>query len=227
MDFLERFLWYPLDHLPFIVIVLALAFTFHEFAHAYSAYKFGDPTARDQGRVTLNPMAHLDPLGTILLLIAGFGWAKPVPVVRSRFRYPRLMGIVVSAVGPLSNLLLAFAGVGLWSLFAYTGWLEGVSIGAHKAIYLFLNYLININVLLFIFNLIPLPPLDGYRIVEDLSPPRVREKLDRYAQWGVFIFLLIVFIPDLRAVTLEPLFSLTTPIVFGMFSLFGLSFLSN
>ena len=227
MDFLERFLWYPLDHLPFIVIVLALAFTFHEFAHAYSAYKFGDPTARDQGRVTLNPMAHLDPLGTILLLIAGFGWAKPVPVVRSRFRYPRLMGIVVSAVGPLSNLLLAFAGVGLWSLFAYTGWLEGVSIGAHKAIYLFLNYLININVLLFIFNLIPLPPLDGYRIVEDLSPSRVREKLDRYAQWGVFIFLLIVFIPDLRAVTLEPLFSLTTPIVFGMFSLFGLSFLSN
>jgi Zn-dependent protease len=227
MDVLERLLWYPIDHLPFILIVLALAFTVHEFAHAYSAYKFGDPTARDQGRVTLNPMAHLDPLGTILLLIAGFGWAKPVPVVRSRFRYPRLMGIVVSAVGPISNLLLAFVGVGLWSLFAHTGWLGGASIGVRMAINVFLNYLININVLLFIFNLIPLPPLDGYRIVEDLSPPRVREKLNRYVPWGVFVFLLIVFIPPLRAVTLDPLFGLSTPIVFGMFSLFDLSFVSN
>jgi Zn-dependent protease len=227
MNVLERLLWYPIDHLPFILIVLALAFTVHEFAHAYSAYKFGDPTARDQGRVTLNPMAHLDPLGTILLLIAGFGWAKPVPVVRSRFRYPRLMGIVVSAVGPISNLLLAFVGVGLWSLFAHTGWLGGASIGVRMAINVFLNYLININVLLFIFNLIPLPPLDGYRIVEDLSPPRVREKLNRYVPWGVFVFLLIVFIPPLRAVTLDPLFGLSTPIVFGMFSLFDLSFVSN
>jgi Zn-dependent protease len=227
MEFLERFLWYPLDHLPFILIVLALAFTVHEFAHAYSAYKFGDPTARDQGRVTLNPMAHLDPLGTILLLIAGFGWAKPVPVVRSRFRYPRLMGIVVSAVGPISNLLLAFVGVAVYSLFAYTGWLEGASIGVRLAVSLFLNYLININVLLFIFNLIPLPPLDGYRIVEDLSPPGVRAKLDRYAQWGVLVFLLIVFIPDLRAVTLEPLFGLSTPIISRLFSLFGLSIVSN
>jgi len=227
MNVLERLLWYPIDHLPFILIVLALAFTVHEFAHAYSAYKFGDPTARDQGRVTLNPMAHLDPLGTILLLIAGFGWAKPVPVVRSRFRYPRLMGIVVSAVGPISNLLLAFVGVGLWSLFAHTGWLGGASIGVRMAINVFLNYLININVLLFIFNLIPLPPLDGYRIVENLSPPRVREKLNRYVPWGVFVFLLIVFIPPLRAVTLDPLFGLSTPIVFGMFSLFDLSFVSN
>jgi len=95
------------------------------------------------------------------------------------------------------------------------------------AINVFLNYLININVLLFIFNLIPLPPLDGYRIVEDLSPPRVREKLNRYVPWGVFVFLLIVFIPPLRAVTLDPLFGLSTPIVFGMFSLFDLSFVSN
>lgn len=227
MEFLERFLWYPLDHLPFILIVLALAFTVHEFAHAYSAYKFGDPTARDQGRVTLNPMAHLDPLGTILLLIAGFGWAKPVPVVRSRFRYPRLMGIVVSAFGPISNLLLASVGVAVYSLFAHTGWLEGASIGVRLAVSLFLNYLININVLLFIFNLIPLPPLDGYRIVEDLSPPGVRAKLDRYAQWGVLVFLLIVFIPDLRAVTLEPLFGLTMPIISWLFSLFGLSIVSS
>lgn len=223
MDFLQRLLWYPLEHLPFIVIVLALAFTVHEFAHAWSAYKFGDSTARDQGRVTLNPMAHLDPIGTLLILIAGFGWAKPVPVIRSRFRYPRLMGIVVSAVGPLSNLLLAVIGVALYALFAYTGWLSGASIGVTEAVRVFLNYLISLNVLLFIFNLIPLPPLDGYRIIEDLSPPRAREQLDRYAQWGVFIFLLIVFIPPLRAVTLTPLFGLSKPIITGLFSLFGLS----
>ena len=227
MDFLERFLWYPLEDLPFIVIVLMLAFTVHEFAHAYSAYKFGDPTARDQGRVTLNPMAHLDPIGTILILIAGFGWAKPVPVVRSRFRYPRLMGIVVSAVGPLSNLLLAFIGIAVYSLLAHTGWLGGTSYGVRLAVHLFLNYLISMNVLLFLFNLIPLPPLDGYRIIEDLAPPRIRMKMDRHVHWGMFVFLLMVFIPGLRSVTLDPLFGLSRPIITGLFSLFGLSIVTN
>ena len=105
------FLWYPIRDLPFIFFVLVIAFTVHEFAHAYSAYKFGDRTAYDAGRVTLNPRVHLDVLGTILILVAGFGWAKPVPVNRGRFKYPRLMGIIVSAVGPISNLLIAVLGI--------------------------------------------------------------------------------------------------------------------
>lgn len=226
MDTLQRLVWYPLEHFPFIVIVLALAFTIHEFAHAWFAYKFGDRTAYEQGRVTLNPRAHLDPLGTILILIAGFGWAKPVPVMRSRFKHPRLMGIVVSAAGPLSNLLLALIGVMLGVLFFYTGWLDGLSGGAQDAVNLFLGYLVRMNVLLFLFNLIPLPPLDGYRIIEDLAPPRIRVKMDRHIQWGMLVFLLFVFIPPLRAVTLDPLFQLSSPIINGMYGWFGLQLIA-
>ncbi len=99
-------LFYDWSTLPFVILVLVLSFTIHEFAHAYSAYKLGDSTAYQFGRVSLNPMVHLDLFGTIMLLIAGFGWAKPVPVNRGNFKSPRLMGIIVTAAGPLSNLIL-------------------------------------------------------------------------------------------------------------------------
>ena len=223
METLQRLVWYPLDHFPFVVIVLILAFAVHEFAHAYSAYKFGDRTAYDQGRVTLNPRVHLDVLGTILILIAGFGWAKPVPVNRGRFKSPRVMGIIVSVAGPLSNLLLAAIGVALVVLFNATGWHHNASDGVQTALAVFLDYLIKMNVLLFLFNLIPLPPLDGYRVIEDLAPQRVRIKMEQNVQWGMFVFLLIVFIPPLRAVTLDPLFRLSDPIITGMFRVFGLA----
>ncbi|WP_240633183.1 site-2 protease family protein [Paenibacillus montanisoli] len=204
---MQDFLWYPLKDLPFIFLVLMIAFTLHEFAHAYSAYKFGDRTAYDAGRVTLNPRAHLDVMGTILLLVAGFGWARPVPVNRGRFKHPRLMGIVVSAVGPLSNLLTAVVGILLVYLVNESGYLNSASHGVQQAIGHFSYYLITINVLLFLFNLIPVPPLDGYRIIQDLVPLKVRIKMDQHAQWGIFLFLLIVFIPALRRETLDPLFS--------------------
>ncbi|XEC96800.1 site-2 protease family protein [Paenibacillus tarimensis] len=224
MDFVQRLVWYPLEDLPFIILVLIIAFTVHEFAHAYSAYKFGDMTAYNEGRVTLNPRPHLDVLGTILILIAGFGWAKPVPVNRGRFKHPRLMGIIVSAAGPFSNLLLAAAGILTVYVLNETGWLYGGSPGISKAVIHFLYYLIYMNLLLFIFNLIPLPPLDGFRIIQDLSPQPLRIKLDQYAQWGVFIFLLIVFIGPLRAVTLDPLFSLSGDIASLLHRLYELVF---
>ncbi|MNI05229.1 Peptidase family M50 [compost metagenome] len=210
MDSLFRF---PIAELPFVILVLAISFTLHEFAHAYSAYKFGDRTAYEQGRVTLNPMVHLDLFGTILLLIAGFGWAKPVPVNRSKFKNPRLMSVVVSAVGPLSNLLLAFIGVFIAVMFASFGWLNGMSVGGADAITVFLNYLVQINLILFLFNLIPIPPLDGYRILQDVLPLRLSYGLQKYEQWASVIFLLFVFIPPLRRVTLDPLFSLSTDII--------------
>lgn len=202
-----NFLWYPFEDLPFIFLTLVIAFTVHEFAHAYSAYKFGDRTAYDAGRVTLNPRVHLDVLGTILILVVGFGWAKPVPVNRGRFKHPRLMGIVVSAVGPLSNLLIAGIGVLTVYMLNHFGVLEGSSNGVYQAIGHFSYYLIRINILLFIFNLLPIPPLDGYRIIQDLVPQDLRYKMDQNAHWGIFIFLLIVFIPQLSAVTLSPLFN--------------------
>ncbi|CAH1220926.1 hypothetical protein PAECIP111893_04643 [Paenibacillus plantiphilus] len=212
-----NFLWYPFEDLPFIFLTLVIAFTVHEFAHAYSAYKFGDRTAYDAGRVTLNPRVHLDVLGTILILVAGFGWAKPVPVNRGRFKHPRLMGIVVSAVGPLSNLLIA--GIGILAVYMLNqfGVLESASPGVYQAIGHFSYYLITLNILLFLFNLLPIPPLDGYRIIQDLVPLDVRHKMDQNAHWGVFVFLLIVFIPQLREVTLTPLFKVWLEI-FGFFA---------
>ncbi|EXX87976.1 zinc metalloprotease [Paenibacillus darwinianus] len=222
MDWLERLTWFPLNEFPFVVISLVLAFTIHEFAHAYSAYKFGDNTAYDAGRVTLNPAAHLDVIGTILIFLVGFGWAKPVPVNRGRFKHPRLMGIVVSAVGPLSNLFLAAVGILLAVLVFQTGWMINASIGVQSAVETFLEYLIVLNIGLFLFNLIPLPPLDGYRIIQDLVPLRVRLRMDENVQWGMFLFLLIVFIPPLRAVTLTPLFNLTEGIIAGIAGFYGL-----
>jgi Zn-dependent proteases len=224
METLERFLRYPLEDLPFIALVLIISFTVHEFAHAYSAYKFGDDTAYREGRVTLNPMVHLDLLGSILLLIAGFGWAKPVPVNPSRFRKRRTMSIIVSAVGPLSNLLLAVAGMLILYILNQTGLLHSGSQGVYLAIIHFFYYFISINLLLFIFNLIPLPPLDGYRIVSELLPFRTRYKLDQNAHWGMIIFLLMVFIPPLRAVTLEPILGLSGQLMLWLIDRFDAFF---
>lgn len=213
MSFLDSILRFPLQHLPFILVVVLIAFTVHEFSHAYFANKFGDPTAKLLGRVTLNPAAHVDLFGTLMLLLLGFGWARPVPVNRDNFRKPRLMGVVVSAVGPLSNLLVAFIG----SLI-YMALVDGGAVSLYdtsktnEALVYFFYYLITINISLFLFNLLPLPPLDGYRIIEDLVPRRFRAALQQYEQWSVLIFLLLVFIPALRAVTLDPLFSLTIDI---------------
>lgn len=224
MDFLQNFIRYPLEHLPFIVIVLLIAFSVHEFAHAYSAYKFGDPTAKLLGRVTLNPRVHLSLIGVLFLMVAGFGWAKPVPVNRSNFKYPRVMGIIVSAAGPLSNLILAFIATLLQVLFVYFGWYDGMSRGVGMAFDTFFTYMISLNLVLFIFNLIPLPPLDGYRIIEDLAPSSLRAKMSQYEQWGMFILLLIVFIPALSHLTLDPLFSLIREIRLLFYQFLGLFF---
>ncbi|WP_209858341.1 site-2 protease family protein [Paenibacillus shirakamiensis] len=208
MDFLDRILYIPLDRLPFYLITLIIAFTIHEFSHAYFANKFGDPTAKLLGRVTLNPAVHFDLFGIILLLIAGFGWARPVPVNRDNFSKPRLMGIIVSAAGPLSNLLLAVIGTLVYAMLNHFGALE--SIDNEKllsAIRIFFNTFNLMNFFLFLFNLIPLPPLDGYRIIEDLAPRSILGDLKRLEQWAVFIFLLIMIVPPLQNYTIRPLYA--------------------
>ncbi|MFT0801702.1 site-2 protease family protein [Bacillus swezeyi] len=190
---LDRFLIYPLEMIPYVVLPLAAAFTVHEVAHAYVAYKFGDETAKRQGRLTLNPLKHLDPFGTILIFLMGFGWAKPVPVNRFYFKKPRLAGVLVSIAGPISNLILALLGFILILLSAKLS--SVLPSGFYLGLVQFLTIWINLNLLLFLFNLMPFPPLDGFRVIQDVVAPDLRAKLTKYEAYGSLVFLIIVITP--------------------------------
>ncbi|UII55788.1 site-2 protease family protein [Cytobacillus spongiae] len=205
---MDQFLAYSLREIPYVAITLMIAFTIHEFAHAYIAYKFGDETAKNQGRLTLNPMQHLDPFGTILIFIAGFGWARPVPVNRFFFKNPRLAGILVSIGGPISNLLLALLGFLIW--YGMVG--LGMAAGLPNFVPEFLDIFIQLNIVLFVFNLLPFPPLDGYRIVEDLVPSHVRVKMTQFEVYGSLIFLILVITP-LDNYTIQPIFNVVLPVL--------------
>jgi Zn-dependent protease len=172
--------------LPFLV-VLILSLSFHEAAHAWSADKLGDPTARLLGRLTLNPLAHIDWVGTVFFpLIAAIsnlpliGWAKPVPVNPLNLRHPRRGFAMVAAAGPLSNLLLAFLALIPLSLLS-TGEVTG------SMLLDFLRGFIHLNVFLAVFNLIPVPPLDGGNILAGVVPESAARILDQLRPFGIFV----------------------------------------
>jgi len=179
----------------FIPVVLAL--TVHEWAHARVALHLGDDTALRQGRLTLNPLAHLDPVGTILLPLLGvpFGWAKPVPVDPSRFRPDVTMGtglLLTAAAGPVSNLILAMLSGAALRLAG------GVfALALHPAAEFLLIRFTVINLAMAVFNLLPVPPLDGSRIVDGLIPFGWRGVWNRFSAFGVFILLAIFVAPQL------------------------------
>lgn len=171
-----------LSRLPALLIALS----FHEYAHARMAYAWGDPTAKNEGRLTLNPLAHLDPIGMLMLLIVRFGWARPVPINPFYFRDRRKGLFWVSLAGPGMNLLLGLAATFFWVL--------GRSWGGYGTfIESILYYLVIYNVFLAIFNIIPLPPLDGSKILSSLLPARQLYYYQRIEPYGPFllIFLLI------------------------------------
>ncbi len=162
--------------------VLLLAITVHEYAHARVAYHFGDPTAKLQGRLSLNPLVHLDPLGLLMLLVARIGWAKPVPINPNNFRNYRSGLLWVSLAGPLANFTLAFLSlfllrVGRWSF-----------VGA-DILWFLLNIQVSLNIALGVFNLIPLPPLDGSKIISALARGAA---LDIYRQIEPYAPLILV-----------------------------------
>lgn len=190
------------------VPVILLAISIHESAHAYVSDKLGDPTARYAGRISLNPLRHLNPIGMIMMLLVGFGWASPVMINPRNFKKPKL-GMALSALaGPVSNLILGFIGaIGV----VYVGRFGGDSTAAY-AVWLFFLVLMQLNISLAVFNLIPLPPLDGSRILLLFLPERIYFKLMRYEQY-IIIALIILMITDIITV---PIGAATAAISNGM-----------
>ena len=176
--------------------ILLLALPFHEFAHAASAVALGDETPRMQGRLTLNPLKHLDPLGSVLILLTGFGWAKPVMWNPNNIRIDRRLGsILVATAGPLSNLLLAIVSFMIIRVFEFA---------SVDALYSFLGWFAYINVLLAVFNMIPLPPLDGSHVLFALLPGNTYSLQAQLSQYGFIILIALIWmVPDLLSVPTE------------------------
>ena len=178
-----------LPHLIVLVIILGIVLPIHEFAHAYVAYKLGDPTAKYEGRLTLNPFAHLDFLGTLLLVFVGFGWGKPVPVNPYNLKH-RYGEALVSLAGPLSNFLLALLLSLVLAFLPPAYHVHGTGVFNLNVL---LIYIIQFSVLLGTFNLIPLPPLDGSKILFDFLPPSYeswKRSLESYGSFFLLLFLL-------------------------------------
>jgi len=187
------------------VIGLVIGFTLHEWAHAFVAYRLGDNTAYRQGRLTLDPRAHIEPLGIFLALIAGFGWARPVPVNPRAFYPHETRGLViVSLAGPLMNLVIA-AGVG-----GAIRLLDGAGM-MPDFLYTVLATVVLFNIVLFLFNLIPFSPLDGYRIAVGVLPRQQSNTLVRYERETTLALMLIIMLGAITNGRLDPLGTLLGP----------------
>ena len=181
------------DPLAFIIIAIPLLYAviFHELAHGWVAYRMGDPTARAMGRLTINPLKHLDPIGTLMLFLVGFGWAKPVPVNLNLLRGRRKGMILVSSAGVITNMLLAFCALFLLRLLS-----PSLPDTGNKLLY----YFARINIILAAFNLIPLPPLDGSKILMGFAPPSVQKFLASLERYGLLIIVALLYLGVLEPV---------------------------
>ena len=175
---------------------LLFALTLHEFAHGFIAYRLGDPTALNAGRLTLNPLKHLDPLGTIVFFIFKFGWAKPVPVNANYFRNPKQDMLWVALAGPVTNLGLAIISAiltkAIWLLASqlpYSSLMEAILLPLNAM----LIASVWINLVLAIFNFIPIPPLDGGRILAGILPDRLTESFRQVERYGFIIVLILAY----------------------------------
>lgn len=169
------------------IIAILIALSVHEFAHTLAAYWRGDETARHLGRLTLNPWAHVDGLGALSFLLLGFGWGKPVPVSGRTLKNPRKDFLLIALAGPFSNLILAILSATALKLVLLGG------LATNNLLVVFLAILVSLNLILMMFNLLPLPPLDGFNLVNYFVPAEYKYQVARYGYW-LFIALLVVSI---------------------------------
>jgi Zn-dependent protease len=199
------------------MVVLLLAISAHEAAHAWMSYKFGDDTARLLGRITLNPVAHTDPIGTLLIPIVGFlisstgspvasiliGWGKPTPVNPLRWHNKDLANIMVSIAGILANTLIAIIAFVIFKVLLMTHVIDPYTLSPHDPVTLFLLDLLMMNVSLAIFNLLPFPPLDGSKILYSVLPPSAQPILELLEQYG-FLILIVFMYMGLTGLIIRP-----------------------
>lgn len=185
-------------------LTLIVALTIHEFSHAFSAHLLGDDTAKKEGRMTLNPLAHLDFLGTLMLLLVHFGWGKPVPVNPANFKNRRLGNALTAIAGPASNFILA-AAIGIILRFIPQNWTWA---------WLILSILVFYNLLLLLFNIIPIPPLDGSRILYLFLPSSIMVELENY---GAIILIAFLFVAYTGAIPVFEWLSYATGYLFTLF----------
>ncbi len=197
------------------MVVLLLAISAHEAAHAWMSYKFGDDTARLLGRITLNPVAHTDPIGTLLIPIAMFifsaigspaatipliGWGKPTPVNPLRWRNKDLANVMVSIAGILANILIATIAFIILKVMIVTGAGQNLQSSTLEPVDLFLSNLLIMNISLAVFNLLPFPPLDGSKILDTFLPASMRPILDMLEQYGYIILMILIYVGFFNAI---------------------------
>lgn len=207
--------------LPAVIV----AITFHEFAHAFAAVKLGDNTPRNQGRLNLNPLSHLDPFGFVLLMFAHIGWGRPVQINPNNFNSNKSLGFcesIVALAGPLMNFFIAIISCIIYLLVMHLNPSFFLSSNIGYIAYLFLNMLITVNIGLGVFNLIPLPPLDGEKIFRNLLPYNARGWLERNYQTLSMVFM-ILWIFGILEVVVAPIISfITEGMIFIISKIIGL-----
>jgi Zn-dependent protease len=200
------------------MVVLLLAISAHEAAHAWMSDKFGDDTARLLGRVTLNPVAHTDPIGTLLIPIVNFvmaaggsglfliGWGKPTPVNPLRWRQKDLANVMVSIAGILANLLIAIVTFIIFKIVLVTGWARHIPADLQEPVGLLLTSMLFMNISLAVFNLLPFPPLDGSKVLETFLPPSMQPILETLEQYGFLILMVLMYMGVFSAI-ISPILS--------------------
>ena len=181
---------YIINQIIYVVPAILIALSLHEFAHGWASYMLGDPTPKAEGRLSVNPLQHLDLVGTLLLFFVGFGWAKPVSVDARYYENPKSDMVKVALAGPIMNFVVAFV-----SLFII-GLLEKMQVpanGISNYVAMLLNYIALINIGLGLFNLIPVPPLDGSKVLFAVLPPKSYFSYMRYEQFGMIALLIFIY----------------------------------
>ncbi len=218
-DFVQGMDWWGLLGLLISAAAALFCITIHELSHGLTAYLLGDPTAKDAGRLSLNPIKHIDPMGLAMMLVAKVGWAKPVPVDMRRFKKPK-QGMALSALaGPMSNFILAFLAVAVFSLIFHLP----AAIADHVPVYILMVFLANVAILsvgLGIFNLIPISPLDGSKILFSFLPDKIYLTILRYERYVMLLVLVLTFLGAFSG----PLSWLMTRTLEGFCALFGFQY---